>query len=247
MTVKILIVEDNKTIRMIVKKAFQFFDCNIFEAENGAEGLKLAALDRPDLILLDITMPVMDGIEMLDNLKSRPLLKDIPVIMLTAESRQDKVLQMVKMGAREYIVKPFKGKQLVEKARNIVKLGPRKAGDSAEEGAEKYFLRDGNIEILAVPEKINVHITIEIKALLESKIEEMMNSGINRLILDLKKVLRVNVALIRLIMLTFQACRRSNIHVRVVGTPTLSDGLKGFGETSGIPVDLSFEEAKAAF
>ena len=62
---KILTVDDSKTVRIIVRKTFKSYDCEILEAGNGVEGLALAAKSMPDLILLDVTMPVMDGVEML--------------------------------------------------------------------------------------------------------------------------------------------------------------------------------------
>jgi DNA-binding response OmpR family regulator len=124
MAYKILTVDDSKTIRMIVKKAFKPFNCELFEGENGVEGLAIAAKEMPDLIILDITMPVMTGIEMLGKLKAENDLKEIPVIMLTAESGKENVMQIVKMGVKDYIVKPFKGEQLIERAKNILKLRP---------------------------------------------------------------------------------------------------------------------------
>src|SRR5271170_7397034 len=105
---KILTVDDSKTVRIIVRKAFKGFDCDIFEAANGVEGLALAAKEMPDLILLDVTMPVMDGVEMLTKLKADVALKAIPVMMLTAEGGRDNVLKIAKIGVRDYIVKPFK-------------------------------------------------------------------------------------------------------------------------------------------
>jgi len=117
MALKVLIVDDSKTIRMIVKKAFKPYDCELFEAENGQVGLELAAGEKPDLIILDITMPVMTGVEMLEKMKADPLLKDIPVIMLTAESGKDNVMAIVKMGVIDYMVKPFKGEQLTDRVK----------------------------------------------------------------------------------------------------------------------------------
>lgn len=125
MAYKILTVDDSKTIRMIVKKAFSNYNCDLHEAENGVEGLALAAKEVPDLIILDITMPVMTGIEMLEKLKAEKELKDIPVIMLTAESGKENVMKIVKMGVKDYIVKPFKGEQLVERAKGVLKLAPK--------------------------------------------------------------------------------------------------------------------------
>jgi two-component system cell cycle response regulator len=127
---KILTVDDSKTVRIIVKKAFKTYDCDIFEAGNGVEGLAVAAKEMPDLILLDITMPVMDGVETLTKLKSDPQLKGIPVMMLTAEGGKENVLKIAKIGVRDYIVKPFKEDLLVEKANRIVDLKPLADGPS---------------------------------------------------------------------------------------------------------------------
>ncbi|HWC61194.1 MAG TPA: response regulator, partial [Verrucomicrobiae bacterium] len=61
MSIKILTVDDSKTIRQIVAKAFRLYDCNVLEAANGVLGLAVASREKPDVILLDYTMPVMDG------------------------------------------------------------------------------------------------------------------------------------------------------------------------------------------
>src|SRR5580692_12169521 len=124
MRYKILTVDDSKTVRIIVRKAFKAFDCEILEAGNGVEGLAVAAKDVPDLILLDVTMPVMDGVEMLTKLKADPQLKGIPVMMLTAEGGRDNVLKIAKIGIRDYIIKPFKEEVLVEKVGRIIDLKP---------------------------------------------------------------------------------------------------------------------------
>jgi two-component system cell cycle response regulator len=124
MRYKILTVDDSKTVRIIVKKAFKSYDCEILEAANGVEGLALAAKETPDLILLDVTMPVMDGVEMLTKLKADPALKGIPVMMLTAEGGRDNVLKIAKIGVRDYLVKPFKEDVLIEKAGRVIDLKP---------------------------------------------------------------------------------------------------------------------------
>jgi two-component system cell cycle response regulator len=86
MATKILSVDDSRTIRLIMGRAFKPYDCTVLEAGNGEEGLAAAAKERPDLIILDVTMPVMDGVTMLTKLKEDETLKSTPVIMLTAES-----------------------------------------------------------------------------------------------------------------------------------------------------------------
>ncbi len=124
MRYKVLTVDDSKTVRIIVKKAFKSYDCEIIEAANGVEGLAAAAKEQPDVILLDITMPVMDGVEMLTKLKADPATKGIPVVMLTAEGGRDNVLKIAKIGIRDYMVKPFKEDVLIEKIGRIIDLKP---------------------------------------------------------------------------------------------------------------------------
>ena len=124
---KILSVDDSKTIRLIVKRAFAPYDCTVCEATNGEEGLAAAANERPDLIVLDITMPVMDGVTMLTALKADPNLKSIPVIMLTAESGRENVAYIAKLGVRDYLVMPFQDAQLIEKVKRVLALTPKAA------------------------------------------------------------------------------------------------------------------------
>jgi two-component system, cell cycle response regulator len=122
---KILTVDDSKTIRLIVSKAFKTFDCDVFEAANGVEGLAVASREQPDIIILDLTMPIMDGAEMLSKLKSNQDLKNIPVIMLTAEAGRENVLKIAKMGVRDYLIKPFKEDLVVERVGRIIDLKPK--------------------------------------------------------------------------------------------------------------------------
>lgn len=122
MRFKILTVDDSKTVRTIVRKAFKSYDCDVLEASNGAEGLAMVGKEHPDLILLDVTMPVMDGVTLLTKLKSNPISKNIPVIMLTAEGGRENVLRIAKIGVRDYMVKPFREELLVSKVCRVLDL-----------------------------------------------------------------------------------------------------------------------------
>ncbi|HNX05077.1 MAG TPA: response regulator [Opitutales bacterium] len=147
MQLKILTVDDSRAVRIIVKKAFKSYNVEILEAANGVEGLAMAAKQLPELILLDVTMPVMDGVEMLTKLKSDPSLKAIPVIMLTAEAGREMVLKIAKLGIRDYIVKPFKEDVLNEKVGRIIDLRP-----ISETQTKRKTLSDP-CEILVVEDK----------------------------------------------------------------------------------------------
>ena len=247
MALKILTVDDSKTIRMIVKKAFRTYDCEMFEGENGIEGLAMASKEKPDLIVLDITMPVMSGTEMLEKLKSEPSLKDIPVIMLTAESGKDNVMNIVKMGVKDYMVKPFKGEQLIERVEKILTLEPKEEKKAVEDTARKYFSEEDGIQILLLPNKITRPLSVEIDSNLKKKLEEMKTSGLKKFILDLRKVAETNVSLIKLILLIIRKCEKEAISNRLVGSPAVGKELKSFQETSEIPLDFSIHDAKVNF
>lgn len=147
MSVKILTVDDSKTIRLIVAKAFKPFDCNVLEADNGVVGLAVASREKPDIILLDYTMPVMDGFEVLARLRSDPDLKGTPVIMLTAEAGRDTVIKIAQLGVRDYLIKPFKAELLVERVGRVVDL---KAKESATKKNRRF---DDPISVLVVDDK----------------------------------------------------------------------------------------------
>lgn len=144
---KILTVDDSKTIRMIVTRAFKEYDIEMFEAQNGVEGLAVASRERPDLIILDYTMPIMDGYEMLTKLKSDPELKAIPVIMLTAEAGRENVLKIAKQGVRDYLIKPFKEDVIIERVGRIIDLKPK--GETGDK-TKRY---DDPLAILLVDDK----------------------------------------------------------------------------------------------
>ena len=127
MPVKILSVDDSRMIRLIVKRTFGPYDAAVLEAANGEEGLIVAAAARPDVIVLDISMPVMDGVTMLTKLQEDPELKDIPVIMLTAESGRENVAYLAELGARGYLAKPFHEEQLIEKVLRVIPLKKKAA------------------------------------------------------------------------------------------------------------------------
>jgi CheY-like chemotaxis protein len=246
MALKILTVDDSKMIRMVVKKAFKQYDCELIEAENGVEGLAAASREKPDLIVLDITMPVMTGVEMLERLKGEPSLKDIPVIMLTAEAAKDNVTQILKLGVKDYMVKPFKGEQLIERVTGIVKLAPKKEVDS-EGGPLKFFSMDGNVLYLVLPARPDSAVITVILGQVKSEMKKAADARVNKLIFDLRKISEVDMSLIKLIILVLENCLQLSIRLRTVGPSKLSNELKAFQETAELPVYQTVEDAKAAF
>ena len=247
MPTKILSVDDSKTIRMIVKKAFKPYDCELFEAENGLEGLSVAAKEKPDLIVLDITMPIMTGVEMLEKLKEDQNLKDTSIIMLTAESGKENVLKIVKMGVKDYIVKPFKGEQLIERAMNLVNLKKTEGEASEAEGKKEFHTTEGTFQIISVPGTANRAAIAEMEMDLQSKIGDMSRAGFNKCLLDLSDLSSLNVIIVKFIIFVMGKCSVTNAAFKIVGSSSLATELKAFQETSTVAVLATIDEAKASF
>ena len=117
---RVLVVDDEADIVSTVKYRLEFCEFEVITATNGKEGLEKAANEKPDLILLDISMPVMNGHEMLERLKNSPELKDIPVIMFTAYSDAKDVAKAAELGIADYVTKPFDFTELVGKITNAL-------------------------------------------------------------------------------------------------------------------------------
>lgn len=129
MSKKILTIDDSKMVRMIVTNTFQPYDCTIVGAADGAEGVEVALREKPDLIFLDITMPVLNGIETLTKIRQTPEIAQTPVVMLTAESDGERLGMADQLKVSGYISKPFKAEQLIALTKKIVPLAPKPPED----------------------------------------------------------------------------------------------------------------------
>jgi len=116
----LLVVEDNKEIRSFVKELL-FNEYNILEAKDGKEGLKIAKNSSPDLIISDIMMPIMNGIELTRKLKTDMVTSHIPVILLTARASFAHQMEGFNIGADEYVTKPFNELLLRTRIKNLLR------------------------------------------------------------------------------------------------------------------------------
>lgn len=126
----ILIVEDELRIRFLLRDYLTRDDFNVFEASNGEEGLFIFSTQKIDLVLLDIMMPIMDGITMLEKLRE---VSTVPVILLTAKSEEDDKLQGYDYGADDYVTKPFSPKVLIAKVKALLKRSREDIDSSSQE------------------------------------------------------------------------------------------------------------------
>ena len=124
---KILIVEDEANIRELLRLYLEREGYTVLEAENGVEGIKKWKSDKPDMLLLDVMMPVMDGWEVCKTIRAE---SDVPIIMLTAKGETADRVSGLEMGADDYIVKPLEMPEVIARVRAVFR---RIAPDDAPE------------------------------------------------------------------------------------------------------------------
>lgn len=107
MNKKILVVDDEENVRKTMRRVLDYTKAEIITASNGIEAVNLAASEKPDLILLDINMPKMDGNQTMRELRKNPSTKFIPVIMLTGNGEVIDRVVGYELGVQDYITKPF--------------------------------------------------------------------------------------------------------------------------------------------
>lgn len=144
----LLVVDDNADIRSFIRSMLED-EYTVYEAQNGKEGFEMAASIIPNIILTDVVMPVMDGLELCEKVKTKTATSHIPVLMITAKSSQESELEGLQNGADDYIRKPFDIDLLQLKLNNIVKQ-------------REYLRRRFNREITLQPKEVTVTSTDEL-------------------------------------------------------------------------------------
>lgn len=118
---KVLVIDDEEYIQHILNFSFGAEGYDVLTASDGEEGINKAKNEKPDIIVMDIMMPKMDGYEACKRIKADPETKDIPVILLTAKGREADRKLGADAGADDYVVKPFSPGRLIERVEGMIK------------------------------------------------------------------------------------------------------------------------------
>jgi DNA-binding response OmpR family regulator len=113
----ILIAEDERDIRDLITFTLTYAGYEVLQATNGEEAVKIALAEKPDLVLLDVRMPYMNGYEACIKMKTQESLQYLPVVFLSAKGQETEVQTGLQAGAVEYILKPFSPDELIERVR----------------------------------------------------------------------------------------------------------------------------------
>jgi two-component system OmpR family response regulator len=140
----VLVVDDELNIRELVEVALKFHGCMVTTAANGKDALQLAESSRPDLIVLDVMLPDMDGFEVCRKLRAHG--NEVPVIFLTARDTSSDTVTGLAIGGDDYVTKPFSVEALVARVRAVLRRAARSPRDGEQDGNAE-MLRAGDLEL----------------------------------------------------------------------------------------------------
>ena len=121
---RVLVADDSRVFRLLETEFLVECGFDVVHACDGAEALRVAITQKPDLVLLDVQMPVMDGVQVLAALKANPLTREIPVIIVTTIGREHDEDLMRRGGANDFLSKPINGSALLRKVRALLAQRP---------------------------------------------------------------------------------------------------------------------------
>ena len=139
---QVLVVDDEPNIRELVEVALKFHGCSVTTAGSGQQALREAEAARPDLIVLDVMLPDLDGFEVCRRLRAAG--NDVPVIFLTARDTSSDTVTGLALGGDDYVTKPFSVEALVARVRAVLRRAARGSGDG---DADRGVLRAGDLEL----------------------------------------------------------------------------------------------------
>jgi len=138
-----LVIEDDKSVSQLIRLYLAEDGYRVLNAEDGLSGLKMATEESPDIVLLDLNLPGMDGIEVCRNIREK---SDLPIIMVTARVEEDDRLDGLDMGADDYVSKPFSPRELVARVNAVMRRTSR-ANKKQKEIGEQFKLGDLVIDL----------------------------------------------------------------------------------------------------
>ena len=124
---RVLVVEDEKDVRELLRLNLKGGGFDVLEAHNGAEGLAMAKAELPSVVILDLMMPEMNGMEVCRALRRNPATSRIPILMLTAKSTEGDKVAGLEVGADDYVTKPFSPRELLLRVRAVARRQPDQA------------------------------------------------------------------------------------------------------------------------
>jgi two-component system phosphate regulon response regulator PhoB len=155
----ILVVDDEEDIRELVELNLRREGYSVLTCETGEQALEQAARDMPDLIVLDLMLPGIDGLEVCKRLKAQTKTRRIAVVMLTAKGEEADIVAGLELGADDYVTKPFSGKVLVARVRRLLRRNQDEADERSVVSIHELTIDPSRHEVLVAGQAVTMTLT----------------------------------------------------------------------------------------
>lgn len=156
---KIVVIEDEPDIVEVISYNLKNEGYRVLSVDRGDEGINLIRDQSPSLVILDLMLPGMDGLSVCQQLKSDPIVRDIPIIITSAKSEESDIVIGLELGADDYLTKPFSPRELLARVKAVLRRGPVKANESGE----RIVLQNLIIDVARHEVRVN-HVAVDLTA-----------------------------------------------------------------------------------
>ena len=156
---KIVVIEDEPDIVEVISYNLKNEGYRVLSVDRGDEGINLIRNQSPSLVILDLMLPGMDGLSVCQQLKSDPIVRDIPIIITSAKSEESDIVIGLELGADDYLTKPFSPRELLARVKAVLRRGPVKANESGE----RIVLQNLIIDVARHEVRVN-HVAVDLTA-----------------------------------------------------------------------------------
>ncbi len=156
---KIVVIEDEPDIVEVISYNLKNEGYRVLSVDRGDEGINLIRDQSPSLVILDLMLPGLDGLSVCQQLKSDPIVRDIPIIITSAKSEESDIVIGLELGADDYLTKPFSPRELLARVKAVLRRGPVKANESGE----RIVLQNLIIDVARHEVRVN-HMAVDLTA-----------------------------------------------------------------------------------
>ncbi len=233
----ILVVDDRPAIIDQIKQSVSDTPWKVVGTSQCGEAIDLASKEVPDVILVSLSLPERAAFNFFQMMRANGRTKSVPILGMSVKTAVDEQSQAQSMGFTGIVTKPIDPTELSFRLTRAMNLDTSK----------RYFQQENNILYLRVPSNPGNLVATEIGNYIQSKTKEMVESGLNHLILDVSEVTKIDMVVIKLMLQAVQACKELGIKFRVVGSQDFAAQSKGFEETKDLEIFADRTSAMAGF
>jgi len=233
----VLVVDDKPAIIDQVRSAFAETSWRVTSAAQCGEAIDLSSKEVPDVILINLALPEGAAFNFFQMMRANTKTKGVPVFGMSVKTASEEQARAQSIGFNGVITKPLDGSELFYRVCRAMNV----------DTSSRYFFVENGIQICKMPNNPSQIVATELSNYILPKTREMVDAGLNRLLIDASDVHRIEMTIIKLMLQVVQACRELSIKFRVIGSPDFTGQARAFEETKDLEVFADKESALIGF